>query len=678
MSGFAYRLFAALAVAWIPVLIDAEAIEQAARLHPLANSVNPYFVPSHAFLLYLRAPLAALSGIVLCLSPGLILALARKSSSDINRWLVSGFGLSLVSVSVVSGTVQAFLSEPLRGLGFKILLIICSVLSLGFLRWCLGSGPRAGEPWKDRHAPATLLSLVLVPWLLLVVLAPKFYWETFNADGVHAFESSRLLLRQSLPFWDPAAGRVARFPGVTSMLFAFPNSWFIRLFGEWEVSVRLPNLMYLGMLYAAILGTINQRRPRSILIGIPERGLLWLGLVIYFVVIGYSATYDPYSADLALPATQDTLLMVCFLGFLLAFRRDQRIWMSFWIALVCLSLPSGVLLIALWLLSVIWLWRPRPWSRIKVSIAVLATTVVLASLAPVVLAALDLPPPGGEYSAASLLGRFIGPQQGESLRLSFLWKEDYLRRWAFLIFPSGILPAVSLFLWRRQDAFNRALTVLIGAYFLLFNVQAFVALHHFVPVMVLPLVVFWGIFFPVNARQRGYLLAGTAAAGIFALYVSLPSHPRPVTEARVVGAAVEDRFGGYDTMAPAAFRRSEILHHVIPYGWDPSVPEDSYGGQPIVWYYYAHYAENNRRKVNYMMQPATHPAPDGMELLAREGNVELYVADRTVLAEHRALRPPSPPGSPLYAIRRDRLFRRSGSPIIELWRTVLEVVKIGR
>ena len=398
---FGYRLFAALAVAWIPVLIDAEAVEQAARLHPLANSANPYFVPSHAFLLYLRAPLAALSGIVLCLSPGLILALARKTSSDISRWLVSGFGLSLGSVSAVSGTVQAFLSEPVRGLGFKVLLVICSVLSLGFLHWWLGSGRQTGQPWKDRHASATLLSAVLVPWLLLVVLAPKFYWETFNADGNQAFEVGRLLLWQPLPFWRAEAGFMANFPGWNSMLFAFPTSWFIRLFGEFEASARLPLVLYLMVLHGAIVSLANHGRFQRL--RVPDRWLIWLGLSIFLVVMAYSATYNPYSADLAEPATHDTILMVCFLGFLLEFLQKNRFWMCFWISLTYLSWPIAPVLIGLWLLAAVTLWRPRPWSQVVLSFGTLVTWVLAGKLVSPVLTFLGHPAPGGEYVWGGIL-----------------------------------------------------------------------------------------------------------------------------------------------------------------------------------------------------------------------------------------------------------------------------------
>lgn len=667
MPGFAYRVFAAVAVAWIPVIIDAEAIEQAARLHPLANSANPYFVPSHAFLLYLRAPLAALSGIVLCLSPGLILALARKSSSDISRWLVSGFGLSLASVSVVSGTVQAFLSEPLRGLGFKVLLVICSVLSLGFLRWRLGRCRQTGQLWKDRYAPATLLSLVLVPWLLLVVLAPKFYWETFNADGNQAFEVGRLLLWQPLPFWRAEAGFMADFPGWNSMLFAFPTSWFIRLFGEFEASARLPLVLYLMVLYGAIVALANHGRSHSV--PGPERWSIWLGLGIYLVVVAYSATYNPYSADLGEPATHDTMLMVCFLALVIEFLQRNTGWLCLWVLLTYLSWPIAPLLVGLWLASVILVWPARPWRPVVITLGALLACMLAGGLAPAVLASLGLPTPGGEYNWKTLVESVFNVYQiGAWLQLSFLWQVPYLERWAFLIFPTGVVPALALLAWRRHDFISRAVVLTTLGYFAFFYVQAFVSLHYFVPAMILPLVVFWRMEW--SEYRRPLVLGATVVTGVLSLYLSLPDHAKPVTEARTIGHAIEDRFGGYDEMEHAVFGRHEILLQIIPSGWEPAVPE-RFGGHPNIWTYYAFHKNGGQGKVNYILQPASLPPPNGTELLAKEGEVALYVVDTSVLEAHRKLSPPSPAGSAVYRISRDLLLRKT-QPLDETLQVILE------
>ena len=670
-----YGLLAVLVGSWTPVLFDAGAVSSAAELYALATANHPYFVPSQAAVLYLRAPMAAISACLLCLSPGLLLALALRTSTAVGGWVLSGFGLSLVVVSAAAAFGQVLLGEPLRGNSFASVVVLCTTLSVAVLEWRFARGLPPALPFRGNHAGATLLSMLLVSWLFLVVMAPKFYWETFTGDGAHAFETSRLLLLRSLPFWDSTAGDMPGAYGITTMLVVFPSSWFVRLFGECEAAVRLPLVLFLAALYAGILAVIGE--GRSTCLGKAERSLIWLGLAIFVVVLAYSVTYDPYSADLALPAARKALSVACFLGFVLAFSNSKPIWICFWGVLACTSSPGGVLLTGLWSLVVAWLWRPRPWSGITASVAVLSAVTVCTVFVPSILAAVNLPAPGTEHNPGVLVRRFTGLQLDEWLRLSFLWEWDYLRRWSFLVLPSGILPAAALFTWRRQDSLTRALAIVAVAYFLIFYVQAFVTLHYFVPAMLLVLVIYWRTLASFGMEQRKWAGLATVLCGVAALYISLPENARPVWEARVVGSAIDIRFGGYHEMDPAVYRRLRIFRHLIPYGDESCIPEERYCGSPIVWNYYAYRHQRVPRKVNYVLQPDSLDPPSGMELLVQAGDAALYVADRTVLAKHRGLRPPTPAGSSIYAIPRDRMFQQYGPSPIELLSPVLKRLGIS-
>jgi len=663
---------AAIVLAWLPALLGRGAVRSAASLFPLADSANPYFVAAHAGILYVWAPLVVASACILFLSPGWFLSLALDTAKGAGEWLLHGFTLSLLVVSASAGVVQWLSGQPLRDGAFAATVVGCSLACLGFWLLRLARG-RAGEwPLAGRFSGATL-SYLVVPLLLLITLAPKFYWEDFNGDGAHAFESARLLLAQALPFWDPAAGTIATFPGITSMLFAFPSSWFIRLFGELEVSARLPVLLYLVALHGTLVALIEHGRGK--LLGGAERWLIWLGLAVYTVVMAFSATYSPYSADIALPATQDTLLMVCFLGFILAFLRRQGKWMILLVGLTFLSSPNGVLLIGLWLLAAMWLGKPRPWREAMVAAGAVLASVVSAAIAPHILSALQLPTPGHEYAAGDLLKRF-----------KLLQVADW-RRVAFVAVPCGFLPVAALLAWRRQDAVARMLTLVTGAYFAFFYVQGHTALHYYVPVMLLPLVVYWrsDLFLscPLNSRNnsaipntapsrsrlgssncfRPWMLGSSAAATLAALVISLPEDATPHSSARLLGATIENRMGGYEALDAAAFRRAMLLERIIPYDWEPNVPAESYGGSPLVWNYYAHRTDIQPRVVNYVLQQAAEPAPPGMRLLAQKDGAALYVLNESVWASHRALRPPTPAGSSVYAIRRGVLF--PGIPLTE-------------
>ena len=355
---------------------------------------------------------------------------------------------------------QALLGTPLRDGWFAVLLVVCSLLSFVVLQLRFAQKRRVSWPFDEVGWRGVLSSIVLVPWLFLAVLAPKFYWQTFTGDGIDGFEAARLLFVQPVPFWDRAVGLIWTFP-VTSVLFVYPISWFMRLFGEIEISARLPMVLYLIAIYAAVVGLAQYGRLR---LKVVEHWLIWLALAIYLVVMTFSNTYNTYYADLANPASLDTLAVACFLGFVFAFVRNEPFWIVLWVVLTYLSLVGGALLVILWLGAVGVLWRPRPRTAIVATLSALIGVVVAAQAAPAVLEAFNLPPPGDGHGLGRLLSRFTGPQLGEWGELKFLWHEDYLMRWAFVVFPSGILPSLALLGWRRQDSVTRTVAAVTLSY----------------------------------------------------------------------------------------------------------------------------------------------------------------------------------------------------------------------
>jgi hypothetical protein len=639
----AIKLCALLVLAWVPAALGQDALRSAAALFPLAGSAHPYWVPEHAWNLYFWTPLVVVSACLLLLSPGLLLSLALNAAKGVGEWIATGFGLSLVVVTIAAAVVQSAIGAPLKEGRFTAVVVVCSLLCFGLLLIRLRGQRQLAWPLDQPHSLAALLPAVIVPLVLLIALTPKFYWENFNGDGAHGFETARLLLAQSLPFWNPSAGDVASFPSINSVLFTFPASWFIRLFGDVEASARLPFLLDLVALYGGLLALIAHGRKK--LLGVAEHWLIWLALSVYALMMAFSATYNAYAADIAVPGTQDTLLMVGFLGFIWAFLRRERGWMYLFTVLTYLTLPNGVLLIGFWLLSVFVVWRPRPWRQMVEAAAGVFGCLVIAGILKHLLAAFDLPAPGDEYGAFALLHHFAWLQ----------WSDWH--RFVYVIVPSGILPAAALLLWRRQDQLARTLTVLTIVYFGFFYVQAYVGLHYFVPAMLLPLIIFWRNDLISVPRYRPLILGPVAAAGVVALLVSLPANSSLDMSARLVGGAIEDRIGGYEAFEPVEFKGSELLYHLFPTDWDPKVPDESYGGSAVAWNYYAQRNDDPGADVNYVLQRTADQPPAGMRLLAEEGPAALYVRSDSVWAGHRALRPPTPPGSRTYEIPRGILFR---------------------
>ena len=326
-------------------MLDPAAIGSVSGLHELAIGPTPYFIPGEAWLLYVRAPIVAISAFLLFLSPGLIGALALPGSDRFERWLLNGFGVSLVSISLSAAFTQELLEVPLRGGAFVSLVLALLATALAGVEIRLRQGRFVASPLSDPTAKRTLLGLAAAAWLLLAALAPKIYWEAFNGDGAHSFEAMRLLFVRPLPFWESTAVATAQFPGLTTMLFTFPGSWFVRLFGEFEAAARLPFLLYLLVLYAAVVAVAEQGRERLRAV---DRALFVLPMIAYGLVMAFSATYDPYSADIALPATTDTLVLITFLGAVLAFLRSEWILLCGWTALAFLAQPNAMLLLVLW------------------------------------------------------------------------------------------------------------------------------------------------------------------------------------------------------------------------------------------------------------------------------------------------------------------------------------------
>ena len=632
-------VFAVLVALSVPALLDPGALARGAGLLHLAQSAQPYWPSEHVGLLYFWIPIVAASAMALMLAPGLILAFAAGGARSAAEWLLMGLAISVVMLSVVTEAVEAATGGPLRGSAFAAVAVAtaagAALVSLTLVRPDRVLRLARG----DIHALAAAL---VGPLVLFVALEPKFLWESFNGDGAHAFESARLLLHQAVPFWSKEAGGMSSYPGVTSFLESYPMAWFIRLFGEIEAAARLPYLLFLSAgIYAGLLVLIETGRTTSA--ETRTRWFLWLGLAVFTVVMGFSASYDPYHADIALPATQDALVIAWFLGFAWAFMAERPFWMIGFAGLTYVTSPAGLVLLGLWLGAAAVFLRPLPLRTLAVAAGAMAMWFVLARISPAILAALGLPVPGAEHDTGTLAARLLHVQ----------WRD--WRRVAYFIIPGGILPALSVALVWRQDRVARTVAAVAAAQFAFFYFQSRVSLHYFAPGMVLPLAVFWRTA-PFLWRGRGLSLAVAGAAAL-ALFMSLPANPGPVLAARPVGAAIEDRLGGYDKAESGAFARAKLLNTLIPTDAHQSVPDSSYGGSPLAWFYYAHRTPGPR-PVAYLFERESAPPPEHGRLAAARDGVALYVVDEAALARDRGRRPPTSIAR-IYRISKYTLFHGS-------------------
>ncbi len=629
-------LATALVALSLPALLDPAAVARGAALEPTPIGEGAWFVLAHAGLLYVWIPLVVVSSFAAVLGPGLVLVYAIGAARSAASLLLLGLAASTVLLSVMVELVELAIGAPLLGRAFVSATLLATIaMAVG-----TSAVARAERPaiftGADRHV---LAAAAFAPTVLLVALLPKFLWESFNGDGAHAYESARLLLVQAVPFWRPDAGDIASYPGFTTFLSHYPLAWFIRLFGEVEAAVRLPYLLFLSAgVYAGLLSLID--------IGRSDRGVgaarwvCWLGLASYTVVMAFSATYDPNHADIALPGTQDTLVIAWFLGFAWAFLERRTAWMAVFLALTFTTAPAGAVLLGIWFIAAMLVIRPVPVRPLIIAGTVLAICFVSGRLAPLALTAMGLPAPGQEHAMEGLTSRLTNLQ----------WRDWW--RAVYVIVPGGILPALSLVLVSRQDRVSMVLTVVTLAYFLFFYVQARSALHYFAPAMLLPLVVFWRTARSLPGQR--YLTTAAVGAAAAAMLLSWPEHPGPHVAARELGSTVEDRLSGYDRVEASAFRRSELLHELFPYDSHHSVPDSAYGGSPIAWFHYAR-RDGPSPSGNYRLDAAGVPAPADWRLVASRDGVALYVLDESVLASHREMRWPSTIAR-IYRMSRHTLF----------------------
>jgi len=626
-----------------------------ARMWALAGEVDtaaPYFSTQHPGLLYLAVPLSVLGALVLVLAPGLLLALALDQARSFETWLLKGFCWSLLVLGVVAAAVQGLTGRPLVGPAFCAAAMACS-LAAGGLVWARGR--RRDLAWPEFDAP-TLVSIIAFPLLLVVALTPKFFWESLNGDGAHAFEAARLLLHRPLPFWPAGAGHVSPFPGLNSSLFCYPTAWFLRIFGEYECGVRLPYLLFLVLFFAGLMAVAREPRVQSGPARTPGGThnawvivLVWISLASYSLVMAYSATYDPYCSDIGLPATQDTLLLVCFLGLVVCYLRQEWLWVGVFTLFCLLASPGGPLLAGGWWLALAVGSRRRNWGQLARFGTLLAAAVLLTALLPRMLELFGLPAPGKEHTTGALLSKF---------RYAVF---DDFRRVLWVVVPAGSYPAAVLFSWRRADDGTRALLVLWLLTFVMYYFMAFVALHYFVPAMLLPLVAFWRHHRLERWAKPEPMLLACYFAALVALGLGTPQGSAIYTGTREVGSTVDARgLPGYATMEPQYFHGMDLLEQLFVPGWNPEVPARAYAGSAAAWSFYAQRARPGTRR-EYALLPPHTPAPPGGQRIAANEDAVLYVRDRAAWEAQRALQPADSNGRALYAVPRDVLFHREGA-----------------
>ncbi len=613
-------------------------------LLPEVDLSHTYFSLVKPHLQYVVMPIVISSCVILVMTPGLLIIAAAGRANDLYRWIIEAFVISLFLVSGVAAAIQFLTKTPLTGAAFFIMVLCLGIAATGLLFARVSTRPIPAAAISLRNLP-TAIGLLGIPVAFVVVLTPKMFWEAFNGDGAHIFETTRLLLFQAWPFWPESAGVMHSWPGLNSATLAYPLSWFVRLIGTTESAVRLPMVLFIPLLFCALRGVIAEKRAEAI--KPVETMLIWIAILSYALVMCYSATYNPYSADIALPATQDTLLMIFFLGSVGAWLRGDYGWLVTWTLLTLLTSPAGFPMLAAAIIGLFVSSRPWRWNLLILYGVGLASCMGVIGALAYLLAFFGVPTPGSEHGLG-LLKKFAFIAIGD------------LERFLYAILPVGIYPAFALFAWRQADEPARVLALVTALIFTMYYIMGATSLHYFVPTMILPIAVFWRRF---SVTELGTVKTAVCGlAGIVAIWFALPVGGSIYTATRDIGTKIDTRaFQSYHEMDFSALSASDLLSVLFPTDAAVGVPEEKYGDSPLAWYYYAQHSNSgNSSKIYGLVRPDS-VIPQGAKEIGRNNRAALFVHDETQWMKEQRLRPAHSRGKPVYQIDRDILFMREGA-----------------
>ena len=610
-------------------------------LLPEIDLSHAYFSMVRPHLQYLVMPIVLSSCVILVTTPGLLIIAAAGRANDLYRWLIEAFVINFFLVSGVAAAIQFLTKTPLTGAAFFIMVLCLGVAASGvlFSRTCVRPIQAAAI---SLGSLTTAIGLLGIPVIFAVALMPKMFWESFTGDGAHMFETARLLLFQTWPFWPESAGDIHTWPALNSATLAYPLSWFVRLFGTTEAAVRLPMVLFIPLLFCALRGVIAEKRAEAI--KPVETMLIWIAILSYALTMCYNATYNPYSADIALPTSQDTLVMIFFLGSLGAWIRRDYGWLVTWTLLTLLTSPAGFPMFASALVGLLVSARPWRWHLlIRYGVGLVSCICFIAVLV-YLLELLEMPTPGSEHGLGMLR------------KFAFLAIGDF-ERFLYAFLPVGIYPAFALLAWRQADEPARVLIIVTALMFTMYYIIGASALHYFVPTMLLPVAIFWRRFSSVQLGKGKTVACGLA--GVVAIWFALPVGESIYTATRDVGTKIDARaFQSYHEMDFSAVAVSSLLGVLFPTVASVGVPEEKYGDSPLAWYYYAQQSNfGNSSKAYALVRPGT-VMPLGIKEIGRIKTAALFVLDETQWMKEQKLQPTHSRGNPVYQIDRDVLWMR--------------------
>jgi hypothetical protein len=519
------------------------------------------------------------------------------------------------------------------------LALLAATASILTWRW------RGGHVAVPAGPPRRLALVGAIPALVTLVLIPQIFWQDLTVDGLEALEIGWSLKDFIVPRFPNDTGFMGLGIGMLSM--APPVSWFIQLLGPTEAAARLPLVLYLPVVAFLLIGLAEHGRDREL--DRTGEAMILLVLTGLVAVMAFSATYDAYSADVSAPTAFETLTLACLAGALLALWEGRRVTFFAFVILGYFARPTALMLVLLLGVVTVALYRGEERKRMLLDIGMGLSLCVVSALV---------------YEKVYLQWASGGSMSygSESVLFRYRYLRFFdLRRLLWVMIPGGFLGFLALFAFRRHDRFSRQLSAVVLLYFLAFFVPAFVALHHFVPVMVLPVVV----LLRTAGEAPGWLRHLALTGCVVGVLLSLPRSLHVDRSSRAIGARMAFGVGDYlgtPNEHRAALDARTAIFELFPATWDVDDRSRVLVGAPLPFLYYSARSGVSLDDADYAILPEAAAAPDGFSEAGRADGAVAYFRSRRVWEADLADTPPVEFGNPLFVLPRETLFWFMGVP----------------
>ncbi|RMF61394.1 MAG: hypothetical protein D6748_01705 [Calditrichaeota bacterium] len=611
-------------------------LRQVALLYPLAQTSHAYFNFSQPILFYILTPLIVLSGFIFILSPGLIWSVILESPQCWNEYIIKSFTFSFILLLISTAFFKIFINTPL--LSFNFITITCLMSITGW--FFLLRKELKGEPilhfFSDSSNRRRLLWNILLVLLGCIILLPKLFWENFNGDGEEMFHLAKSLDVYFTPTytWE----NIPRGADVKFILPMYINNWMIHVFGDIEASVRLPFLLYVVLLFSTII-FISEKFTNG-KFNTKEEFALIVSLIVFSTVMIYNASYNPWFSDIAAPAAHDSLFPVIILLAFFYFWQNNYQWFIIYTFLSYFIRPTASMFFLSFAFFTFLYDSNRKFTK---SLLITGIFFVIAFLGNFLQQNIAVPAQEYAYTTHAILERIR------------YWDFFQFKKFGYALIPTGVIPFLSIGAFKWHSAKMKTLSLVTLIYFCFFYSMGFSALHHFVPVMIFPLVIYWTLHLSKFGKNRDRFVIVLILGSSISTFLSLPQHFQISNKEREIGYSLLLK-----AEKPGQEPNGKYIELLFKLVWDVRNPDLEWGAEYNSIKFYAMKPKAENQFVNYIIQPGNIPIPDGYTKVNEKDSMIACVKDFNLWESHKKPILTSHYRSPLFDIPPSSLFPHQG------------------